>query len=313
MKALLNFLKGFHQSVSLPRLILVVYALNILVALPLAFTLFGSLQKSFGSSLVTERMSQEFDYLWWEEFRDTEEGLEDTFTPSLLGKGAVFTALESLVRRTFLSFPPWLLLTGCFYLVMRTLIAGGILQVYAKKEDGHSLRSLLKGAAAHSPQFVGILLFGWLTWLAVLAPLSRGLEAWVSRTARTSYSELTPFTLDLVMSVVILSLTFLLQMAFDYARISVVIHDRRNLFQALRSGIGLIVRHPLPTIGLLGMLLLVQIAATATYVLVRSLIPQSGPLGVAAAFVLLQLFICVLIWIRCWQYSSQMHLFRWLG
>jgi hypothetical protein len=313
MKALLNFLKGFHQSASLPQLILLVYVVNILVAIPLALTLFDSLQDSFGDSQVTERMSQGFDYLWWEEFRDDSEGLEATFSPALLGKGAVLSSLENLIRWKFLSFPPWLLLSACFYLVMRTLLAGGILHTYSMKGDGHSGQELLKGAAAHAPQFAGILLCGWLSWLVILAPLSRGLNSWVSHTARNSYSEITPFTLNLLVSAVIFALFFLIQMVLDYTRISVVIQKRRSLWHAFRAGIGLVARHPLSTIALLGMMLLVQAVATAAYLLLRALIPQDGPLGVAAAFVLLQAFIFTLAWIRCWQYSSQMHLFRYLN
>jgi hypothetical protein len=312
MKAWLNFLKGFHQSTSLPQLILFAYGLNILVALPLAVTLFDSLKDSFGPSQVSERMSQGFDYLWWEEFRDEKQGLEATFTPALLGKGAVLTSLESLIRWKFLSFPLPLLLAACFYLVMRTLLAGGILHIYAMKENGYSWRNLLKGAAAYASHFVGLLLVGWLTWMAVLAPLSRWLDAWVSRTARISNSEITPFTLNILVSLLIFMLFFWIQMILDYARISVVIQNRRSLLRALGAGIGLVLRHPLSTIALLGMFLLVQAVATTAYLGLRTLIPQNGPLGVAAGFALLQMFIGALVWIRCWQYSSQMHLFRYL-
>jgi hypothetical protein len=49
---------------------------------------------------------------------------------------------------------------------------------------------------------------------------------------------------------------------------------------------------------------------TILYVLLRSLIPQTGLIGVLSAFLLLQLFVLALVWIRCWFYSSQMYLFR---
>ncbi len=70
MIALTHFLKGMRQSASLPKMILFLYCVNLVLAFCLAVPMFHALQESFGSSLVGERMAQEFDYLWWEEFRD---------------------------------------------------------------------------------------------------------------------------------------------------------------------------------------------------------------------------------------------------
>jgi hypothetical protein len=121
-----------------------------------------------------------------------------------------------------------------------------------------------------------------------------------------------PFFLHLLASAVLLFVFLFLQMVFDYARIATVARDQHNPLRSVLTGFRFVLRHPGTTLGLLGLLFLVQVSVTVVYVLLRSLIPQTGFLGILSAFMLLQLFVFCLIWIRCWLYSSQMHLFRFL-
>jgi len=150
MKALLNFTKGFRQSASLPKMILALYALNLLLSLLLAVPLFHSLDDSFGSSLVGERMAQGFDYLWWEEFRDRSRGLAGTFTPALTGRGGPLLNLESLLRGGFLGLPPLLLAVGFLYLILRSLLSGGVLYIYSAKKERFFLKDLLKETVTYA-------------------------------------------------------------------------------------------------------------------------------------------------------------------
>ncbi len=79
MIAWTHFLKGMRQAASLPKMILFLYGVNLILALCLAVPMFHSLQDSLGSSQVTERMAENFDYLWWEEFQNQSQGLVSTF------------------------------------------------------------------------------------------------------------------------------------------------------------------------------------------------------------------------------------------
>jgi hypothetical protein len=312
MKALLNFVKGFSQSASLPKMILALYVVNLCLSLLLAVPLFHSLQGSFGASQVSERMAQGFDYLWWEEFRDQSRGLAGTFTPALIGKGALLINLESLLRGGFLSLPPLLLALGFLYLILRSLLSGGILSIYHANRERFYLADLLQGTVLYAVRFLGILFLGWICLIACAGPLSGWLDSLVERAAQNAASEITPFYLNLLVSAGLLFVFLCFQMVFDYARISSVAQDQHNVLRAALTGFRFVFRHPGSTLGLFGLLFLLQVCVTIVYVLLRSLIPQSGLLGVFSAFLLLQLFIFILIWIRCWLYSSQMHLFRFL-
>ena len=294
-------------------MVLVLLAANLVLSLLLAVPVFRSLQESFGSSLVGERMAQGFDYLWWEEYRDgSGNGLAATFTPALVGKGAMLLNMELLIRQSFWFLPPLLVAAGLLYIGLRTILSGGILHIYRAPRDRFYLGDFLHGSARYALRFLGLQLGGWLLLLVTVAPLSGWLDSWVEGMAAKAFSEITPFYLNLLASLVILLLFLLVQIVLDYARICTVEKDHRNILRAMGSGFMFAARNPGSVLGLAGMIWLCQVVWTVSYVLIRALIPQGSFWGVASAFLLLQLFVAGLIWIRCWMYSSQLHLFRFL-
>ncbi|MFA9452720.1 MAG: hypothetical protein ACERK6_02295 [Candidatus Aminicenantaceae bacterium] len=310
MKALLNLAKGFRQSAALPKLVLTLYLANLILSLLLAVPLFHALDDSMGASQVRERMAEGFDYLWWEEFRDQSQGLAETFTPDLIGKGAPLLTFESLRRGGFLGLPPMLLAMGLLYLILRSILSGGVLSIYRADKERFRLADLLQGTMAYAVRFLGILLLGWVVLLGIVGPISSWLDSLVEGAARDAVSEVGPFYLNLLVSAAILFLFLFFQMVFDYARISTVVRDRPNILRSVFSGFHFVFQHPGATLSLYGLLILLQVCVTILYVLLRSLIPQTGLIGVLSAFLLLQLFVLALVWIRCWLYSSQMYLFR---
>jgi hypothetical protein len=101
-------------------------------------------------------------------------------------------------------------------------------------------------------------------------------------------------------------------MVFDYGRIKLVVEDSTNVLTSAVGAFGFVFRHLGSTLGLYYLLFLVQIVFTLIYILIQGVIPESSFLGVVLAFMFQQIFIFGLIWIRCWLYSSQMELYRYL-
>lgn len=314
MKALINLKTGFRQTASVPKMILVLLAANLLFSVLLVVPIFQALQDSFGTSSVGERMAQGFDYLWWEEYRDGRNGgITDTFTPAVMGKGAALMNLELLIQMRFWLLPPLLIAAGLLYIGMRTILSGGILSIYRIPRSHFSLGDFLQGSTRFALRFLGIQLGGWLVLLLIVAPSSKWLNSWVNSFAAKAFSEVTPFYLNLLVSLFILLIFLVFQVVLDYARIRTVEREDRNVLSAMGSGLLFVVRNPGSVLGLAGIIWLCQIMWTVAYILIREVIPQGGFPGIAAAFLLLQLFVAGLIWIRCWMYSSQLHLFRFLN
>lgn len=293
-------------------MIILLLVINLLFSLILAVSMYHSLKGSFGSSLAGERMAEEFDYLWWEEFRDDAQGLELTFTPSLIGKGAILNNLEGLVQWQVFDLPPILLIFGLLYILLRTFLAGGILSIYVKKDTKFSFGAFFQGAGSHFFRFFVLALLSSVFFLVIGKGVKGGFESILNTMRDTAFSEVAPFYWGLVFSAVLLFLFLFVQMVFDYGRIKIVMEDRSDILTATAEAFGFVFRHPGSTLGLFYLLLLVQIIFSVVYILLQGIIPDSSFSGVAIAFLLQQIFIFSMIGVRCWLYASQMELYRYL-
>ena len=312
MKAFINFFKGFKNTGKLTRMIILLLVINLAFSLVLAVPMYHSLKGSFGNSLSGDRMAEGFDYLWWEEYRDDAQGLEKTFNPSIIGKGAILNNLEGLIQLRVFDLPPVILIFGLLYIILHAFLAGGILSVFRKGDAKFSLKDFFQGAGSFFFRFVLLMLLSWMFFLIIGQGVKGSLDSILDGVRETAFSEVTPFYLGLGFSAVVFFLFLFIQMVFDYGRIKVVLEDSPNVLTSAAGAFGFVFRHLGSTLGLFYLLFLVQIVFTLIYILVQGVIPQSSFLGVALAFLFQQIFIFGLIWIRCWLYSSQMELYRYL-
>lgn len=312
MKAFINIFKGFQTTGKVTRMIILLLVINLAFSMILAVPMYHSLKDSFGSSLVGDRMAEGFDYLWWEEYRDEAQGLEQTFTPSIIGKGAILNNLEGLIQMRIFDLPPVVLIFGLLYIILHTFLAGGILSILKKSDRPFSLKKFFKGAGSHFFRFFLLMLLSWIFFLIVGRFVKGGFDSLLESMRDTAVSEVPAFYWNLVFSAVVFFLFLFIQMVFDYARIKVVLEDRPNILASAAGAFGFVFRHLGPTLGLFYLLFLVQTIFSLIYILIQEFIPQSSSLSVALAFFIQQVFIFGLIWIRCWLYSSQMELYRYL-
>jgi hypothetical protein len=312
MKVFINCFKGFKTTGKATRMIIFLLVINLAFSMILAVPMYHSLKDSFGNSLAGDRMSEGFDYLWWEEYRDEAQGLEQTFTPSIIGKGAILNNLEGLIQLRVFDLPPVILIFGLLYIILHTFLAGGILSLFKKRDTKFSLRDFFQGAGSFFFRFFLLMLFSWVFFLIIGQVVKGSSDSILSGMRETAFSEVTPFYCGLVFSAVVFFLFLFIQMVFDYGRIKIVLEDSPNVLTSAAGAFGFVFRHLGSTLGLFYLLFLMQIVFTLIYILIQGVIPPSSFLGVALAFLFQQIFIFGLIWIRCWLYSSQMELYRYL-
>ncbi len=308
----MNFGKGFKITGKAMRLVLFLFLINLIFSLLLAIPMYNSLKDSFGQSEAGARMAEGFDYIWWQEFRDEAEGLEKTFSPSIIGKGAILNNLESLIQMRFYSLPPLLIRFGLFYIILHVFLAGGILTILNQDVPKFSMKEFFRGAGSHFFRFLGLMLFSWIFIISIGVFLQEAFTSFLTNITADSHSEVTPFMYRLAFSALTFVLLLFIQMVFDYARIKVVLDESRNVLKSALEAVAFVFRHPFSTFGLFYLILLIQIAATVIYILLIEFIPQSYFPWILAGFLLQQMFIIALIWIRCLLYSSQMEFYRYM-
>ncbi len=311
MKTLLNFVKGFHTSRKNFRMVFFLLMVNLLFSLILAIPMYTSLEESIGKSEVGDRLVKGFDYIWWEEFRDQSKGIETSFSPSIIGKGAALDNFVHLVHFGETHLPTVFLVFGALYIMLHTFLSGGIISILGKDHPGFSLKGFFSGAGMFAARFFLLMIISWVFFFLTIS-FRDFLSTLVNSVSDTARSEIFPFYLSLISSIFIYVLFLFFQMVFDYARIKTVIEDSRNVLQTTKDAFIFVFKNFGSTMGLFYLLLLTNLVFTVVYILIKEIFPQTSAVSITAIFIIQQIFICSFIWIRCWLYSSQLELYKYL-
>jgi hypothetical protein len=234
---------GWRRVTQAPGMAAGVHVLSFVLALPLAMLVRDRIAAQLGSSLAAGAVADGVNNDWWSEFTAQAGGLSATFTPANNGFAST---LDTLSRVLDARYPPpalmWLL-GG--YLALWTFLSGGILDRYARQRPilahgffGASGRLFFR--LARLTAMAGLLywlLFAyvhpWL-FLDVLRDVTRGVEV-----------ERTVFLWRLLFYAVFGLALITINLVFDYARIRLVVEDRRSALGALRASIRFLSHHPL--------------------------------------------------------------------
>ena len=230
-----SFSEGWARLRSAPALLLGVYAMTFVLALPLAITMRGLLQSHLGASLAAEGAANGVNYDWWQEFASQATGIGTTFSPTIIGFAATLDNISSLLdgQREIAPIAGALAL----YLLSWTFLAGGIIDRYARQRP---VRAAGFFAASGMHVFRQLRLAGvsgfvyW--WLFAYVHPWLFLE-WFANRTRTMTVERNVFLWRVVLYVVFGILLVVVNAIFDYAKIRVVVEDRRSALGALSAAI----------------------------------------------------------------------------
>jgi hypothetical protein len=224
-----------------PAVIAGVLTLTILLALPFAIAMRVALRSHLGDSLASETAASGVNYDWWQEFSAQASGLGTTFVPSIIGFGAVLDNLSALLDNQPLAAT--IVGATAAWLVIWSFLAGGVIDRYARARPTRTY-GFFAACGTHFWRFVRLglvalcvyyVLFGWVHgWLFDQA---------YTRFTRNMTAERSAFAARLVLYAAFGALLVLCNIVFDYARIRLVVEDRRSAVGALVAGFRFVRRH----------------------------------------------------------------------
>ena len=305
--ALAALREGTRRVNRAPAVWLGVWALTVLVSLPLAVAMRDRLQTSLGSSLAANTAASGVNYDWMQEFMSDATGLSSTFKPAVIGFAAVLDNLSSFMDNA--RQPVVIVGAAAVYILGWLFLAGGILDRYARDRVTHA-----HGFFAAS----GVFFFRFLRLAAAMAlvygVLFGALHPWLfgrvfPRLTRELTVERTAFLIRVVCYGVFGAALAACNIVFDYAKVRAVVEDRRSMLGATIAGIRFI-RRNLAAAGTLYLLdvLLFAIVLTA-YGLVA---PGAGGSGwsIWLGFLLGQGYILARLWVKLVFWASETALFQ---
>ena len=288
-----------------PMVLLGTYALTLFVALPLSFALRGMIAGQLGDSVVAEAVSSGSSYDWWQEFSEQATGLGTTFVPSIIGFGAVLDNLGAFID----NLPMATTIAGATaaWLVLWSFLSGGVLDRYARMRPTRA-PGFFAACGTHFWRFLRLGLLAWLvywTLFKVVHPwLFDDVYPWATHDMT---AERSAFAVRVLCYLAFGTVLIVCNLIFDYARIRVVVEDRRSAIGALVAGARFVRRHPTTLrLYLLNGICFILLA------LVYALVAPGAPAGAAIwiALALGQIYILLRHYVKLLFYASQVSFFQ---
>lgn len=267
--------EGIRRVNGAPMVVAGMFALTLFVALPLSYALRGMIAAHLGSSMAADQAAAGTNYEWWQEFSAQASGLGTTFVPSIVGLGAVLDNLSGILDNV----PMATTIAGATaaWLVLWSFLSGGVIDRLAR---GRRTRSHGFFAAC-GMHFWRLLRLGAAAWLAY-AILFHYVHWWILGKAfewitNDVTSERVGFAWRLAGYLVFGTLLVLCNIVFDYARVRIVVEDRRSALGAILAGARFVRRHAAGVGAVYALNAVAFLLLIAVYAATAPGAPRAGP------------------------------------
>jgi hypothetical protein len=298
---------GWKRVLPAPALVAGVFALTFVLALPLAIMMRGALASHLGNSLAAEQAASSINYDWWQEFLAQATGLGTTFSPSIIGFASVLDNIGGVLDARARIAP--LAAALALYLAGWAFLSGGILDRYARQRPIQA-HGFFAASGVYGFRFVRLAIAAGLAYWWLFAYVHPWLfETQFDNLTRGMNVERTAFLVRLIFYVLFGTIVLAVNLVVDYAKVRIVVEDRRSALGAITAAMRFISHHPRPVLGLYGLNGLTFLALIAVWALIA---PGVGGSGVTMwiAFVLSQLYIVARLLLKSQFIASQIALFQ---
>ncbi len=242
---------GWRRVIRAPAILAGVFAATLMATLPLAVVLRGRLESHLGSSLMADRAAEGVNWDWWQEFTAQATGVGATFTPRILGFASTLDSVSSVLDAQSEIAPVALAAGG--YLLVWTFLSGGVLDRCARRRPTRA-HGFFAAAGVFFWRFLRLgILAGIVYWLLFTYVHQQLFDAWYVRLTRDLDVERTAFLWRAAMYAVFGALLVAVNVLFDYAKVRLVVEDRRSAVGAVTAALGFITRNPGQVLGLYGL------------------------------------------------------------
>ncbi|MBF8294122.1 MAG: hypothetical protein HW389_667 [Bacteroidetes bacterium] len=285
MSILKAFSSGIRRATSEPRMVLALYVVNLLMALPLAMAFRAVLVSGFGASMAPVELMRGLDFTVFVDFMN------------------VHVEEVSAVLRQI----SWAI---ALFMLINSFLAGGILAVLRNEHDKYSISEFFAGCGKYFGRFLR-LFFVFAIVLVVLVLIMTFILAMLSKLfIDDSTSEVTYIVLTIVQIKLFFLPVMLLLMIADYSKISIVVNDGRKVLKAAWQSTKFVFSHFFRTFGLELLMLLVPIALFAIYVLLDLAIGMTTDLTIIVMLIIQQLFMVSRAWSKVFFFAGEMSLYQ---
>ena len=275
-------------------MVLLLLAANILCSFPMAALIFLLIVLTgSGTSAATKMYADKLDVNW----------IIDLFNHQMPG-----FSLESIGVQVVALF----VVIGLSYLLLNTLFAGGIIEIFACEDSRFTMRKFFSGCGIYFWRFFRLMLISLVFYGAatvIYALIRVGIDRYAAQS--TAYEPL--FYKRWAALLLLFMLLAFINMVFDYAKISTVVNESSKMFQEAIKALRFSLHFFFTAFGLYLLIGVIGIALFILLVLLRGSINQSSTVALLLAILLGQLTIAARIWTRLTYYAAELDLYQRLN
>jgi hypothetical protein len=298
---------GIRRVNSAPAMLAGVFAVTLLVSVPMAVVMRGMLAQHLGDSLAADTAASGVNYDWMQEFADQASGIGVTFKPTIIGFGAVLDNFSAFIDDA--ERPMVVVGVASVYIVLWIFLAGGIIDRYARDRATRSV-GFFASCGAFFFRFLRLAAIQWIVYALLFGVVHGWLfDRLYPRLTHEVSVERTAFLVRVLLYLVFGSLVAACSMVFDYAKVRAVVEDRRSMVSAVAQAIGFIQRNYAAAL----LLFLTNFAMFAAVVGVYAIAaPNSAGAGLPmwTAFVVGQAYVVARLWVKLVFWASETALFQ---
>lgn len=306
MGALAAWRDGVGRVNRAPLVLAALWAMTLIVSLPLALVLRGRIAQHLGDSVAADAAASGVNYEWMQEFADQASGVGVTFTPTIVGFGAVLDNLSAFLDNT--PRPLAIVAAAGAYIALWIFLAGGIIDRYAR-DRVTGAHGFFSASGVYFLRFLRLA----IVQLAVYGLLFQWLHPYLfdrlfPRLTRDMTVERDAFLVRVALYLVFGLLLAAFNVIFDYAKVRAVVEDRRSMIGAIGASIRFVRRN-----GAAVGLYVLNVAAFLVSVVVYGLVaPGAGGSGMTmwVAFAIGQLYVLARLWVKLVFWASETALFQ---
>jgi len=309
--------EGIARAGAAPVLLLFLWLVNLVVALPFASMLAESIHASAGDRLVSRDLVAGWEPSWYGELEADAQGFERTFGPAIVGAGAFLKNLDSWWSGRLFDgggAGGWgLVAVGLGYALVWALLLGGVIDRLGRPSESGpwrlALRDLFAAGGRYFFRFVRLAVLSGIAYVLIYLGARRLFGA-IEEAVRDVTVERTVLLWVAAGAALVVLLLTLVRVVFDYAKIAVVLDERRSALGAAWAGVRFVARHPFKTLGLFWVFTGVALLLLWLY---GALAPTAGPgswAGVILAFLLGQLALATRLGLRLATLAGESSLYR---
>lgn len=225
---------GLRRVRRAPALLLVLWAATLVVTIPPALFLHDEISTSLGPSVEADTAADGVNYNWMQEFRASAGPLGRTLRPDVIGFAAVLDNTSALVDVSPRSMV--MIASGAGFIVLLWFLTAGIVHRLAA-DCPIRIGGFLGTCGAFLFRMLRLGLVSTLVYAALFGPFHEWLFGSVLESVtRNMTVERSAFFVRVACYGLFLGLVAMFNLLFDFAKVRLVVEDRRSIVASIAAG-----------------------------------------------------------------------------